>query len=197
MLVFSIVYPASETAAGGNYNLRFLSADARRRLRPEIPRLSDQSPARDAGNESTPLYGLLPSAPYSVYLLKAGFLWTDHLVWDETSGAFEQDYVLAKMIEEEARFHEKEDADESARKRSIGHRAIFFDKINIVEPWVLERYNRPTLLDSEYLWPGEPLYLRSYTTGEYLSAEPDVPSILDDEQGWHGEEEGFRRLHVR
>ncbi|EFR02004.1 hypothetical protein MGYG_05007 [Nannizzia gypsea CBS 118893] len=88
ILIFTITYgavfPASDMAAGGNYNLHFLSAHFRRDLIPDS-RLINSS----FFDHPVPLYSLRPSTPMSLYLPQAGFLWSDHLVWNQDYGVFD------------------------------------------------------------------------------------------------------------
>lgn len=62
--------------AGGNYNLRYLSADARRDITP--------FPAVQASKSAGPSLGLRQSSGYTFYVPGAGFLWTDPMIWNQS-----------------------------------------------------------------------------------------------------------------
>lgn len=93
MFVFGyITYPTFELAAGGNWNLRFLSASTRRVLRGHeskpvithgpLPRYV-QDTQKGTDELSSVRYALVSDIPQSLYLQGAGFLYTDDWTWDE------------------------------------------------------------------------------------------------------------------
>lgn len=86
VVIFSVTFPLQETAAGGNYNLRYLPAQLRRDLRPSIP---NYHPGLAKVNDlQLSFHGLVPAAPVSLYVPHAGFLWTDPFTWDVFSSDF-------------------------------------------------------------------------------------------------------------
>ena len=78
--IFAITFTFSETSVGGNYNLHYLPASLRRELRPMIHVYSPV--IAELGGRSFLVYSLVPEVPISLYLPRAGFLWTDELAWD-------------------------------------------------------------------------------------------------------------------
>jgi hypothetical protein len=87
--IFAVTFPLSETATGGNYNLRYLSSEYRRDLRPQIG--AYQKAADRVAGRALPPHALVPQAPISLYIPRAGFLWADDLAWDINSGNFKWD----------------------------------------------------------------------------------------------------------
>ena len=84
---FSVAFPLSEIGAGGNYNLRFLSPQVRRALRPQIANY-EPAAATMINGQKPPVYGLVPANPLSLYIPQAGFLWSDDFLWDPSIGGF-------------------------------------------------------------------------------------------------------------
>ncbi|KAK7753973.1 hypothetical protein SLS62_004072 [Diatrype stigma] len=181
-----------ETSAGGNYNLSFLSPGARRSLSP----LASHGTV-EAFNQSLqgpfPPYALVPYEPFSLYLPRAGFLWTDRREWVEDMGIF-------KTTEEEPIVATGEDDVESP----LPQRSFFADPLARRHPWVLElAYLEPglngTLQDYRVsrVMPDAAVYLRSRTTGRYLGTVEGKPSIVDRELGGViSEDASFLRLEV-
>ena len=93
--VSALGYPFSETTFGGNYNLRYLSSNVRRILRPPMSIPSTfriPTPSVDLGKHS-----LVVGVPISIYVPMAGFLWTDHLIWDMTLGGWDQNMSVRSV----------------------------------------------------------------------------------------------------
>lgn len=67
----------SESAAGGNYNLRYISAALRRGLTP-FP-ATHRSPT-----QATSVFGLRDRIAYTLYVPAAGFLWSDSMIWKQS-----------------------------------------------------------------------------------------------------------------
>lgn len=77
MLLSGIFLPTSESAAGGNYNLRYFSASAHRDLTP-FPAIQPSL------THTSPGFSLQNGAAYTLYVPSAGFLWTDSMVWEQS-----------------------------------------------------------------------------------------------------------------
>lgn len=73
MIFLGALLPWSESAAGGNYNLRYLSPAARKDLSPV-----------SASQHQTNHDDLYTNVLYTLYVPRAGFLWSDSMVWVET-----------------------------------------------------------------------------------------------------------------
>lgn len=69
--------PMSESAAGGDYNLRYLSAAARRSITP-LPAIRPTS--TQAVSNVGPRLGLV----YTLYVPGAEFLWSDSMIWKQS-----------------------------------------------------------------------------------------------------------------
>lgn len=112
--VFAAVYPSSELSSGGNYNLRYLPADFRRRLR-------SNSGNRNRMSSGSP-FDLTFDQPTTLYIQNAGFLWADSAVWDAEVSAFGQDeYVRSHAIESISKAY--------SIPEFLSHRVVFEDKI--------------------------------------------------------------------
>ncbi|CAG8960304.1 hypothetical protein HYFRA_00012378 [Hymenoscyphus fraxineus] len=163
----SIVYPASETSYGGNYNLRYLPATRRRTNRRPSLRPSNFKPA--ISTIAKPKHAVIPSHPISIYMPSAGFLWTDNLFWNEDLSVFVP----------------KPDHHSSASPNSSSaFRAIFSDQISRVEPWVFEQpmsadYDTTNPYIISDLWSGEAVNLLSFSTTHplYLTVSPERSNI--------------------
>ncbi|KAI1445746.1 hypothetical protein F5Y02DRAFT_417663 [Annulohypoxylon stygium] len=184
-LIYGSFFPFSETAAGGNFNLSFFTPGTRRMLSPY------QRTATSAGADlhgPYPPFALVPSVPVSLYVPRAGFLWTDRKKWVEYLGIFD-------TLDEK---REDEFAD------MLAERAYFSDPIARRHPWVLElAYLEPGLssMHQDYrvsrVTPGDAVYLRSAITKRYLGTVEGNPSIVDRELGTVlDENEGFYRFEI-
>jgi hypothetical protein len=124
IMITGLVYPWSETASGGNYNLHYLPMNTRRELRPDISQTArrDTTMLPAAGyNSSTRWHDLRPGEPISIYLPLAGFLWSDNFVWDDQSQVFNIDSEVAPLAEAMLA---------SGRYPEQNHRVVFQDRIN-------------------------------------------------------------------
>ena len=134
-----MVYPWSETSAGGNYNLHFLSPEMRRALRPAIGQeyfsTTDNLIKRNGGKD----HFLRQNEPLSIYMPAVGFLWTDNMVWDEEIGIFVEE-SFAKQQEMQNIASKGVSSDSLAD--FPGSRAIFKDHINSVGPSSLSETER-------------------------------------------------------
>ncbi|PVH71781.1 hypothetical protein DL98DRAFT_434525, partial [Cadophora sp. DSE1049] len=77
VLLHGAVLPVSESAAGGNYNLRYLSAAARRDITP-FPAITSSS------RQTTPDFSPRHGTQYTLYIPGAGFLWSDSMMWKQS-----------------------------------------------------------------------------------------------------------------
>ncbi|KAH7409726.1 hypothetical protein BKA64DRAFT_405695 [Cadophora sp. MPI-SDFR-AT-0126] len=67
----------SESAAGGNYNLRYLSEAARRDITP-FPAV------KSASAQTASAFSLRHDTQYTLYIPGAGFLWSDSMMWKQS-----------------------------------------------------------------------------------------------------------------
>lgn len=77
MLLSGALLPMSESAAGGSYNLRYLSAAARRDLTPFLA-------IRPSSTRAAPDFDLHHGTAYTLYVPGAGFLWSDSMTWKQS-----------------------------------------------------------------------------------------------------------------
>ncbi|KAF2138203.1 uncharacterized protein K452DRAFT_311572 [Aplosporella prunicola CBS 121167] len=171
-LIYGLIFPTSEVSAGGNYNLVFLAPSYRRFLSP-AKWSSGSRP--DFFHGSFQLHTLIPYTPLSLYMPRAGFLWTDNLIWREEFGVFGSTPgldLLQSSLENEP------------------HRAFFADPIGRRHPWVLQLASVPVESDATqqaYKRSGSSLvsedavFLRSRVTGRFLGVVQGKPSIVDSE----------------
>lgn len=169
----SLVAPKSEISFGGNYNLRFLSAHARRELRaPFFP-----NPVPASATAAAAPFSLYPGSPVSFYVRGAGFLWTDDKLWNSTSRAF--------------RFpNEEEDEDEDAitvmeNANKIPRRVVFSDRLGRIIPWVFQRrvMTEEEMEDDNIhagLRSGESVFIRDAQSGRFLTVDQGIGSIMDE-----------------
>lgn len=129
IVAFQMVYPWSETSAGGNYNLHFLSPEMRRALRPAIGQKYVGATDSFIARNGTKGHFLRRNEPLSIYLPAVGFLWTDDMVWDEEIGIFMEEPFARQQYKQRA-------ASEVISSQSLaifpGRRAIFKDHINSI-----------------------------------------------------------------
>ncbi|OJJ69779.1 hypothetical protein ASPBRDRAFT_678148 [Aspergillus brasiliensis CBS 101740] len=192
--IFAVTFPFSETSLGGNYNLHYLPASLRRELRPAIGAYSPG--ISEMGGRSFPVHSLVPGAPISLYIPRAGFLWTDDLAWDINSHKFNR-----KAIQPSERQSSTVDAIEEhlAHVNDKDSRIIFSDEFNTIGPWFFDQvlageYDPSDPVVAARIWPGQLVYLRQFQTGEYVTVSMDGLTLsdlydnnLDDE---------VRRLHI-
>lgn len=192
-MLLGIVLPYSEVAAGGNYNLQFLSAEARRSLSP----VRGEAEIPNWGNHSLPVHAVAPYVPVSLYLPGAGFLWHDESVWLPELGLFGSEWELSG--------NQGSASDEEISPDSAVYRVHFSDPIASRHPWSFEQalYNdiqhRPDQ-NSDYarshLWSGEMVHIRSRITNHYLGVAGDEKSLIDQELEIDHGDEPFMRLRV-
>lgn len=204
LTVLGAVFSGSEIAAGGNYNLHFLSAQARRALSPS----GEESRVPPLGNHSIPRHSIVPYVPVSLYMPEAGFLWQDDAVWIPQLGVF------GDQSELEAGETERAETDAAASSSpdepdSSLYRVHFSDPIGQRHPWAFEQEqaNGVELEDEweehqkdylhSHLWSGEMVSLRSRVTGSYLGVAGGQRSLIDTELNVEVSPDDFRRLRVR
>ncbi|KAK0112619.1 hypothetical protein ONS95_014362 [Cadophora gregata] len=85
ILLHGALLPISESVAGGNYNLRYLSAAARRdiTLFPAV-----RPPSARTAPDFRPRHG----TQYTLYVPGAGFFWSDSMMWKQSIPDSIQDY---------------------------------------------------------------------------------------------------------
>jgi hypothetical protein len=201
-IILGAVFSGSEIASGGNYNLHFLSAQARRALSPS----QEASKVPNLGNHSVPKHSIVPYVPVSLYLPGAGFLWQDEAVWLPRSGVFGDKSELAaeEKVDWDSALTMKPDTE--SESTSPLYRVYFSDPIGRRHPWAFEQeYAQGVDLGEHvkdylhgHLWSGEIVSLRSRVTGHYLGAAGGQRSLIDQElnvEPWV--DEGFKRLRVR
>lgn len=158
----------SETAAGGNYNLSYLSASMRRDLTP-FP-VVGKSPM-----QGTPGLGLLDGEAYTIYVPAVGFLWTDSMMWRQSL----PDYMLGSM-------NHRNDEDEENWSIEGSHRVFFQDKFLTRYPWEIQRIprnkNKPQW--SRWILSGDDIRLYDPATTRYLCVIPGERVV--SEAGYFG-----------
>jgi hypothetical protein len=200
LVILGAIFSGSETASGGNYNLHFLSAQARRALSPS----AEESRIPRLGNHSVPKHSIVPYAPVSLYLPGAGFLWQDEAVWLPRSGVFGDKSELVAEDKVDSASNMKPDTE--SESTSLLYRVYFSDPIGRRHPWAFEQEQvqgvdlEEHLKDYVYghLWSGEIVSLRSRVTGHYLGVAGGQRSLIDQELNVEpsGDDE-FRRMRVR
>lgn len=193
-MLLGVVLPYSEVSAGGNYNLQFLSAEARRTLSP----VREEAEIPIWGNHSLPLHAVIPYVPVSLYIPRAGFLWHDESVWLPELGLFGTEWELSGI-------KGLAQAEEAPPPGSTLYRVHFSDPIASRHPWSFEQALYDDIRDrtghnSDYarshLWSGEMVHIRSRITNHYLGVAGDEKSLIDQElEIDHGDEQ-FMRLRV-
>ncbi|KAM5440975.1 hypothetical protein MferCBS31731_004114 [Microsporum ferrugineum] len=175
--IHGAVFPSSETAAGGNYNLHFLSAHFRRELVPDR-RLFNASTL----NYPIPPYSLRPLTAMSFYLPQAGFLWSDELVWSEIYGVYSTLSVYEKDIKDSQR--------QDDGREPPPYRLFLRDKFNRRYPWSfkpagLDNSNahlHPAITDG-FLRENEVVFIQSGINNRYLGVQRRLQSVIDQELG--------------
>ena len=146
MLVLTgMLLPVSESSAGGNFNLRYLSPPARRDLTP-FPSVQQD-------------HNLRPDLAYTLYVPGAGFLWSDSMMWKQS--------VPQTLSKSSAC-----DTGDAAESWSVegSHRAFFQDKFRERYPWQIQpisdstqEWRRPRVVRS-----GTTVRLYDTTAAQYL-----------------------------
>lgn len=125
VLLTGALLPLSESAAGGNYNLRYLSAAARRDI--------TQFPAiRPSSTQAAPHFSLDQGKAYTLYVPGAGFLWSDLAVWR---------HRLLPALPNGTGHHDDGMGNQWSTDGS--HRVFFQDKFAARYPWEIHRVPRP------------------------------------------------------
>lgn len=207
--IFAATFPLSEIATGGNYNLRYLSGEYRRDLRPQIS--AYHKAAETVAGRPFPPYALVPGVPISLYIPRAGFLWADDLVWDIDSGNFKPEGEIADIpigIQEKNLDHLVNPQPRiifSDQFGTVGEYSIAFFPHNasgsqVTGPWFFEQtrdgdYNWADNVLTSRVWPGQSVYLRNFQTGEFVTASMEGMTITDmyDEKP----DDTIRRLYIR
>lgn len=175
--------PGSETAAGGNYHLRYLSPNLRQSGAPAFESKHN--------SHSKAVHAMLASEPSSIYVLGAGFLWSDHLSWQDDMGAF----VSAN-----------ERMPDTALPESGGHRSFFADPFAVRHPWAFHRAKqddhpqKPQIRRNSlprYLRSGELVYLQSVMDERYVTVNNASVSIVDTDVGLRREDDNLQSSSVR
>jgi hypothetical protein len=202
LVIVGAVFSGSETASGGNYNLHFLSAQARRALSPS----GEESRVPRLGNYSVPKHSIVPYVPVSLYLPGAGFLWQDEAVWLPRSGVFgdKSELVAEDKVDSVSATNMKPDTE--SESTSLLYRVYFSDPIGRRHPWAFEHAQalggdlEEHLKDyvHGHLWSGEIVSLRSRVTGHYLGVAGEQRSLIDQELNVESlADDGFKRMRVR
>ncbi|KAI0147782.1 hypothetical protein GGR57DRAFT_244606 [Xylariaceae sp. FL1272] len=181
-LLYGLLFPMSEVQTGGNYNLHFLSPEARRMLSPIERSLA----APSWSNHTIPPHAVIPYLPASLYIPMAGFLWLDDAVWLDDLGVWSR----ASLEREDSLSHPR--------------RVFFSDPISTRHPWAFELAMNPDAsLDTRqqdyihsHLWPGEGIFLRSRITGHFVGISPGQTSLIDREMHIGPGSDGFSRTLV-
>ncbi|KAI2629298.1 hypothetical protein GGS26DRAFT_591966 [Hypomontagnella submonticulosa] len=183
-LVYGAMFPFSEVSAGGNYNLSHLEATSRRLLSPVV---TNTNSCQSSGKPTT-------HRPMSLYIRRAGFLWTDSLVWRDESGIFDKIRVADNHNTRLKAAYTSPTV--KIEQRDESYRVFFADPIARRHPWTLETASVPTT-ELDFLLQREPIHIRSQTTGRYLSVVRGNPSIVDRELGVYiPDSEPFVRFEV-
>lgn len=156
VILIGALLPISEFAAGGNYNLRYLSPAARRNLTP-FPAV------RQSPTQAVPEFGLRPGMAYTLYAPGAGFLWSDSMIWKQS---------LPESLRNSSNHHD----DEADKYWSIdgSYRAFFQDKFVERYPWevqkvpqLTQKWHSPKVISS-----GSTVRLYDPTASRYLCVVP-------------------------
>ncbi|KAF4943843.1 hypothetical protein FGADI_13123 [Fusarium gaditjirri] len=156
MLMVGCLMPASESAAGGNYNLSYFSASMRRRLTPfpALDRISMPDQIKS---------GIMDSTAYTMYLPGAGFLWTDNMIW-------------LQSLPEEMLDSFNDHVDEDGERWSIegSYRVFFQDRFLTRYLWELQKYPRSRKMSQRSRWisSGDNVRLYDPATARYLCVIP-------------------------
>lgn len=89
MCICDRLVPDAETAAGGNYNLRYLTAAARRSLVP----MERFNALHVPFAQHPPAFAFLPEVPFTAYIPQSGFLWSDETYWNDQHGFFDNHVI--------------------------------------------------------------------------------------------------------
>ncbi|KAF4943411.1 hypothetical protein FGADI_13438 [Fusarium gaditjirri] len=175
LLIVGSLIPMSKSAAGGNYNLSYLSASLRTYLTP-FPVL-DRLPMLGVTGS-----GLTDLTAYTIYLPRSGFLWSDNMIWQQS---------LPDQIPDS----EKDHVDEDGKHWSVdGSRRVFFqDKFLARHPWEVQKYPRPRQITqwSKRVLAGDTIRLHDPIASQYLCAIPGERVV--SEAGYFGTNSSTRQ----
>jgi hypothetical protein len=156
MLLSGALIPMSESAAGGNYNLRYLPAAARRDVTP-FPAI------RPSSTEPAPYLGLLHGTTYTLYVPGAGFLSSDSMMWKQS--------LPWKSRNSTDHYDDKEEKYWSIEG---SYRVFFQDKFIERYPWEVQEFPRQTRKrrTPQRIHSGSTLRLYDSITSRYLCVIP-------------------------
>lgn len=145
--------PVSETAAGGNYNLRFLSPQARQAISP--------FPFPDTDSSG---FAVSYDKLYTLYMPGAGFLWSDDMIWEQR---------LPERLRYKANTHNEDDQD-SPWSTDGSYRTYFDDKFVQRYPWVIKPLKKRGVERPEGVVQSQSrVKLYDPSAGQYLCMLPD------------------------
>jgi hypothetical protein len=123
LITGSLLLPLSESAAGGNYNLRYLSATARQSFTP-FPAVQTRF------MQTTPGLNLHHGTAYTLYVPGAGFLWSDTMMWKQS-------------LPDGSRFAGNHHNEETGKAWSVegSYRVFFQDKFGERYPWEVREFS--------------------------------------------------------
>lgn len=172
MLLYGAVLSSSDVAAGGNYNLRYLSAPARRAL-------SSFPIVGTASSKYGPDFGIRRGAEHTLYVPAAGFLWSDDMIWRQSVPR------ASSILPSAATEHNEIDWAEEG-----SHRVFFGDELAKRYTWIIEpladgaSFNRAGQLvrPNSIVRLVEPTGERSLCVipGERVTSEAGLPHIGTD-----------------
>jgi len=131
-------------------------------------------------------YGILAGTPLSIYLPRAGFLWSDELVWLDEDGFFDQVHTSSSEVFSARRLNEQHSANIS------GHRVFLADKIARRYPWQIQPFDS----HSNHLYDGEPIFLKSLINNRAVCVQPEKRTVTDSELGLTGSGDIISRMRL-
>ena len=154
LTIIYCLFPASETSGGGNYNLRYLTAQTRRELSPAVKWPVDTS----IDSVHIPTHAIIPLTPISLYIQAAGFLWA-------------------------GRKHDTNGKSASRAYFSDPLNRRYPWEFQQVLSGMTDRERREARSNTDYsayIWSGEHVLLRSGIHDSYLAVNPITPNIEGD-----------------
>ena len=148
MALLGWLIPASESAAGGNYNLRYFSAATRRSLT-TLPQFDPSS----AG-------GFRHGAEYTLYIPAVGFLSSDPMMWAQKTPGRLRNSTKYPPDDQKGSWQVNEEA----------HRVFFGDKFLNRHPWEIREVSRRAQNGRAMhtIQPGSTVRLRDMATDRYV-----------------------------
>lgn len=141
-MLFGLVLPSSEHAAGGNFNLQYLSPTARKSI----------TPFRSETISSPGHFAIRDDFVYSLYVPMAGFLWNDLAIWKQNKSP-------TKPVT----------SDDVGAVHEQAHRVFFQDKFGERHPWAFDPVVTPnSARPATELVSGSSVRIRSPISEEYL-----------------------------